>query len=278
MNLRTPQPSKPKLTTFAVDALVNILHLHNRRGVSGCFLGDQRRVSNVGEVFKKGRTIRGMSVSMNSNGFSLIELLTVIAIMGVLTGLMVPAFQGIAGAGKVPSAATQIAGILEFARNEAMTRQTYVWVGFRNTTGTDGNNELRAAAFASDDGTPIGTRFQLSRVFKMGDVFLTDFGSLKSGTRSLVPSAIQPASLGVNASTPSPALTSGGIEFNRVLAFTPRGEAMLTMPTSSQIGFNRLVDISIRKTRGNTTPAGDADDAVVLAGGSSGKVEVIYQR
>ncbi len=167
---------------------------------------------------------------MKNKGFSLIELLIVVAIIGVLTGLMVPAFQSIAGAGKIPSAANQIASILEFARNEA--------------------------------------------------IYLTSFGSLKSAMKDLVPSASKAfiASLGTNQMAPAPVLQSGGVTFDRVLTFSPRGEAMLVARPPVLTGFNRLVDVSVRKTRGASEPQAEADDAVVLAGGSSGKVEILYQR
>lgn len=217
---------------------------------------------------------------ISAGGFSLIELLTVIAIIGLMVGLTVPAFQSIAGSKKVPSAAGEIAGILEYARNEAMTRQTYVWVGFQNVVTESNNRELRVAAFASDDGTSLGSRYQVSRMFKIPGVMLSSFASLQPDTRSLVPSDVAQVvqSLALNALAPLPALQAAGTTFERVLTFSPGGEALLVPNATSETRFTRLVDVSLRATRGANEPEANADDATVLVGGSSGKVEVIYRR
>ena len=213
------------------------------------------------------------------SAFSLIELLTVVAIMGLLTSMAMPAMMSIVGARNVPSAATKIADMLEFARNEAMTRQTYVWVGFKNATNARGNRELRAAVFGSDDGTPDGGCYQLSKIVKMVDVKLTGFEELQGTTQNLLPTDQRSLRESVNSSTTSGInLAAGGTTFERVLTFTPRGEAMLNSRPGPDTGFNRLVDVSVRATRGLAEPSASSYDAMILAGGSSGKVEILYAR
>ena len=61
--------------------------------------------------------------------FSLIELLVVMAIIGILAALAIPAMNSIKGAGNVTKAAYDIAGVLEQARAYAMANNTYVFVG-----------------------------------------------------------------------------------------------------------------------------------------------------
>ena len=222
--------------------------------------------------------MKRMGTYQKRAGFSLIELLVVLAVLGMLTGIMVPAVQGIAGAGRIPSAANQVAGILEFARNEAMTRQTYVWVGFANTRNADGNKELRVAAFASDDGSSVGARYQLSRVLKIGNVMLTDFDSLKSETRTLIGANPAPKSLASNTLEPSPRLVVAGEPLTKVITFTPRGGALLDPAPTPEVGFDRSVDISLRATRGDNNPNSDADDASVVTSGPSGRIEVLRLR
>lgn len=216
---------------------------------------------------------------IKQGGFSLIELLTVVAVMGLLTSLAMPAMMSLVGARNVPSAATKIAGVLEFARNEAMTRQTYIWVGFQNTTNANGNRELRAAVFGSDDGTPNGGSYQLSKVLKMEDVKLTSFDDLQPATQNLIPVEFRTVRESVNQSEATGlVLSAAGTTFDRVLTFTPRGEAILNSRPGPDTGFSRLVDVSVRATRGTAEPAGNAYDAIILAAGSSGKVEILYTR
>ena len=62
-------------------------------------------------------------------GFSLIELLVVMAIIGILAAVTIPAMNSIKGASNVTKAAYDIAGALEQARAYAMAKNTYVFVG-----------------------------------------------------------------------------------------------------------------------------------------------------
>ena len=63
-------------------------------------------------------------------GFSLIELLVVMAIIGILAAVTIPAMNSIKGASNVTKAAYDIAGALEQARAYAMANNTFVFVGF----------------------------------------------------------------------------------------------------------------------------------------------------
>src|SRR5262245_55515667 len=63
-------------------------------------------------------------------GFTLLELLIVIAIVGLLLVLLAPAFTTIKSGTDVTSAAYTIKGVLDTARTYAKTNNTYTWVGF----------------------------------------------------------------------------------------------------------------------------------------------------
>src|SRR5947208_16660603 len=68
-------------------------------------------------------------------GFSLIEMLVVIAIIVLITGLMLPAFTSIKSGRDVTSAAYTTKGILDQARTYAMANDTYTAVGFAGSIG-----------------------------------------------------------------------------------------------------------------------------------------------
>src|SRR5439155_14816274 len=65
-----------------------------------------------------------------SVGFTLLELLIVVGIIGLLLVLIAPAFTYIKGGTDVTSAAYTIKGVLDTARTYAKANNTYTWVGF----------------------------------------------------------------------------------------------------------------------------------------------------
>jgi prepilin-type N-terminal cleavage/methylation domain-containing protein len=96
-----------------------------------------------------------------AGGFSLIELLVVMAIMAVLTAVTLPSIEGLNSSGKFNQSISEIAGILEQARSYAVGQNTYVWVAFypldsSQLTGSQqdmSGNHLIVATYASNDGT-----------------------------------------------------------------------------------------------------------------------------
>jgi prepilin-type N-terminal cleavage/methylation domain-containing protein len=97
-------------------------------------------------------------------GFTLVELIVVIALISTLMVLVTPAFTGIKSAGDITNAAYTIRSVLERARNYAMANNTYVWVGFYEEDGsapsatpsaTPGIGRLVISTAASKDGTTV---------------------------------------------------------------------------------------------------------------------------
>jgi len=79
----------------------------------------------------RGRS-RGLcpAVALREGGFTLLELLIVVAIIGLLLVLIAPAFTTIKGGTDITSAAYTIKGALDTARTYAKANNTYTWVGF----------------------------------------------------------------------------------------------------------------------------------------------------
>lgn len=115
------------------------------------------------------------------SAFTLLELLVVIGIISVMAVLLVPAFNGIRGARGMTKAIDDVRTILEQARAEAMATRSYTYVGFVNTTNTDGNSELRIGAVISIDGssntTPANLR-PLWKLVKLAGIVMTNYTTL----------------------------------------------------------------------------------------------------
>lgn len=97
-------------------------------------------------------------------GFTLIELMVVIGVILIISVMVVPAFNAIKGGRDLTNSAYTIAGVLEQARNYAISNNTFVWVGFYEETTTSttptnatppypGKGRLILATVASRDGT-----------------------------------------------------------------------------------------------------------------------------
>ena len=87
----------------------------------------------------------------------LLELLIVVGIIGLLLVLMAPAFTTIKGGTDVTSAAYTIKGVLDTARTYAKANNTYTWVGFSGSIGSNVTGDVALSVVASKDGTDLGT-------------------------------------------------------------------------------------------------------------------------
>lgn len=207
-------------------------------------------------------------------GFSLVEILVVIFVVGLLAVCATPAFQALSKSRTMAQVTYEVAGLLELARNEAVARQTYVWVGFQSTN-SGGSQEIQAAAVYSLDGSGTNTDAvnlsPLSRVVKISGATLTNWASLKNETRNLLQSSNTTASVATN--NAGITFTVGMTSFQNGLSvtFTPRGEALLQGAVGPNDGYNRLIDVSFRETHG-TTVLPSADDAAVIVEGATGAV------
>ncbi len=95
-----------------------------------------------------------------AGAFTLVELLTVMAIMSVLLAVAVPAMKGINGTGGRKSAVRTIMGALDQARMLAISdgKATYVVFGGKNLVGTNGDVLMGRAYAVFEDNvnfTPV---------------------------------------------------------------------------------------------------------------------------
>jgi prepilin-type N-terminal cleavage/methylation domain-containing protein len=94
-------------------------------------------------------------------GFTLLELLIVVGIIGLLLVLIAPAFTTIKSSSDVTNAAYTIKGVLDTARTYAKANNTYAWIGFYEEDVSQpstiparaGTGRLVMSIVASNDGT-----------------------------------------------------------------------------------------------------------------------------
>jgi len=79
---------------------------------------------------------RFVNFSRQHSGFTILEVLMVLVIMGILTLIAVPAFRGIAQGTQISSAVNDLVSSFNYARNEAITRGTLVTVCKSNDSQT----------------------------------------------------------------------------------------------------------------------------------------------
>ncbi len=222
---------------------------------------------------------------MRRNGrqaFSLVELLVVIAILAILAALSAPSVSSLIRSRATTRAVNEISALLELARNEAMTRQGYAWIGFDVATNAEGNDELRAVVLSTADGvvdtTTKGTTVAIStarpntRTFRWENVKLvpaSELGGIKDLAREASEPLVRQAKQGFRLGPAGTATTSFW-----TITFTPQGYALLKGLPDIVTPYTKFIDIGLQPTRGGKnveTP----DQAALVLDGVNGHTEIL---
>ena len=189
-------------------------------------------------------------------GFTLLELLIVVGIIGLLLVLIAPAFTTIKGAGDVTSAAYTIKGALDTARTYAKANNTYVWVGFyeENVANPASPNSsppsvgrVILSIVASNDGTAVYNPSSLgsidpTRLSQVGKLTKIENVHLYAG----LPNSATPFQYPVGSPAPSAQYT-----FRQAIQFSPSGEARANNNSNS---LQTAAQIRLEPTHGATVP------------------------
>ena len=232
-------------------------------------------------------------------GFTLIEVLFVIALIVGIMSIIAPAFDAMTRSGNMEAAAYEIAGALETARTYAMAYNTYTWVGFfeedlsapPTTPATPGVGKVVLSLVASKNGAlpydpdklkPIESEklLQLGKLIKVEGVHLTTFNNdaEKSVNFSDRPPASDNAARIGDTTPPTPSETPfryplgkepARYMFTKVVQFSPRGEARV-----NNRSMKPVAEIGLTPARGNTAMTGTSNKAAVQITGIAGNVKV----
>lgn len=221
--------------------------------------------------------------SRHHRGFSLVELLVVMAVMSVLLSLGAVVATGVSKAGKFNANVARLSGILDQARHYAIANNTYVWVAFHQAPAGGGRSQdsVGIAVIASKDGTnPVGwsgtTDVPGSALEIVNRLEWMEGASLdpSASISALMDPASRPARSGqpltgdVKFRLPLPG-DNQTVTFDQVAVFTPRGEAAVG---PSPIAF---ADIGLRPAAG--VSASHPNVAIIQLSGLTGSQRVYRQ-
>jgi prepilin-type N-terminal cleavage/methylation domain-containing protein len=227
----------------------------------------------------------------DASAFSLIELLSVVAIVGLLASISMPALSSMARGGDTNHAVSGVAGTLDLAREYAVSRNTYTWVVFAPDPGTSTGGNLYAVILASQDGSNTsdgvtsvdldaastynlaagaGNIAVVQRVAVFPNVVLED---LTSSPAPAGPSTVDPnAKVRFRLPTSSAKANSfinNNPSVQRVVQFAPNGQARVSGSMA------QLIELGVKPLKGAVRD--EANAAAIQVSGMTGRTQV-YRR
>jgi prepilin-type N-terminal cleavage/methylation domain-containing protein len=230
------------------------------------------------------------------SGFSLFELLCVLAIMSLIVAVTVLALPSLKSAREITSAAEDISGVLERARSLAMARSTYVWVGFfeesaSGPAGQAGTGKLILSVVASKDGTRLyqdgvttptqldsNSLEQVSKLVTIPRMHL-DVLSPSEITRTDVPANTyqvgstefeKTGGSAIPVTFSYPLSGTPTYTFIRIIEFNPLGDASKIVDSPT-----RWMEIGLRRARGNATDTDSKNVIAIQLAGIGGQVSLL---
>jgi prepilin-type N-terminal cleavage/methylation domain-containing protein len=223
--------------------------------------------------------------------FSLIELLTVVAIVGLLASFSMPALSSLARGGDTNHAVSGLAGLLDLAREYAVAKNTYTWVVLAADPGALPGGNLYAVVLASQDGSNTfdgvsAVDLDTPATFDLGGA-ATNLGLVRKAVAfpNVVLEALSssPAPAGEAQVDPNanvrfrlPASSARSIQFlnntpgaQRVVQFAPNGQARVSGALA------QVIELGVKPLKG--TVRDEANASAIRVSGMTGRTQV-YRR
>jgi prepilin-type N-terminal cleavage/methylation domain-containing protein len=203
-------------------------------------------------------------------GFTILELLIVVGIIAVLMVLIAPAFTTIKGGTDVTSAAYTIKGVLDTARTYAKANNTYTWVGFNGSIGSNLTGKVALVVVASKDGTDLGTGVNqvgnrvdittsvtpIGKVMRLENAHIGDTGppqpSPSPAPEFETRASVDPSHRISTSGDSDYYFTEQETQFDRWIRFSPRGEAVVK---GGNTQITQYAEVGLLPTHGTTLAA-----------------------
>jgi prepilin-type N-terminal cleavage/methylation domain-containing protein len=209
-------------------------------------------------------------------GFSLIEMICVLAVVSVMASLAMPAITGIVTGDRLSNNAYTLSDVIQQARAAAMARHTYVWVGFSSYTGADGVPTVMVASLTGNSGQASDLTSN-NYVLSEKPVFLRNVAITGAANYATLP--------GYDASVTTTDVASQGYSFlatvagrtnasfSDVIAFNPNGEANLAQSSTGTLQLVQCLGMGLQVAPSSSK----LHVAAIQVRGLSGDVTVLRQ-
>lgn len=201
-------------------------------------------------LFKRRNGRATPPIACGDTGFSILEILTVIAILIPLMALSVPNLIQVTSSKGTASALDQISAIMDLSRTEAMAKGTYIFVGLSQETNS-GREGLTVGQFLSPDGMlPTNSVLELAKDQVVAGIRAFHIEKVKLGTTAADSNGTV---LGDTDACANFSVKGKNVTYtNTVLTFTPRGEVFAAQNTNPSQDWIDIPLLGIRDTNSHS--------------------------